>query len=113
MDIEDVVVNLCCGNQIVLGRTYSVGPYTPAVPDPDGYAWAVMGRGGPAVLAFDAFEAARWFLMAEQGQLEGCEGPIRLSANVSGGDEALRYWFSICDMWLETRRRSLSTRRSA
>jgi len=109
-ELEEVLVRLCRG-AVVLGPRYSVGPYTPAVPDPDGYSWCVMDRGGPIVLAFDAFEAARYFIEAEltDEPWEG-ESPIRLKpdAEVAAmrGEESLREWFYRCDLWLEMRRKT-------
>lgn len=64
--VQDVAVSLLARG-VVLGRRFSLGAYTPAVPGDDDPDWAVVGRTGVAYLAHDAFEAARWFCRLESG----------------------------------------------
>lgn len=58
--------------RVCLGDAWSVGPWTPAVPD--GFAFAVKDlQGAPHFLARDAFEAAAFYLdpeVADQGPIE-------------------------------------------
>lgn len=112
-DLERLVVRLCRG-LTAQGRRYTAGPYTPAVPDPDGYAWAVTDRtGAPVVLAYDAWEAGRWLLLCEAGTIDaaGSAVPIRLPTDAEAAavaresSESLAYWFSLCDAWLTIQRR--------
>lgn len=117
-DLEALVVALCRG-EVARGRRYSAGPHTPAVPDAAGYAWAVTDRAGAAVvLAYDAWEAARWFLLCEAGTIDatGSALPIRLPTDQEAAavaretSESLAYWFSLCDAWLAIRRRQKKVR---
>lgn len=111
LQLEDVLVRLCRG-QVVLTRSYSAGPYTPAVADPSGYSWCVMDRGGPVVLAYDAFETARWLLLCERGVVDaaGSVRPIRLPSDEEQAatrretDESLQRWRDRCDAWLAYQR---------
>ncbi len=107
LHLEDIVTRLCRG-LIVLGRTHTVGPYTPAVPDPQGYTWCVMDQGGPVVLAFDAWEAACWFCRAERWPLEGYPVPLRLAQEDEDDrerrSELFERWRDRLDAWLIYRR---------
>lgn len=87
-DLTDVCAALCRG-RVVLGIRCSVGPYTPAVDSP--FGWAVLDlRGAPITLAHDAFEAARDFVDFEsddgtnlRGRLEICgeSGPREIPSD--------------------------------
>lgn len=112
-DLDRLVVRLCRG-LTAQGRRYTVGASTPAVSDAAGYAWAVTDRAGAAVvLAYDAWEAARWFLLCEAGTIDaaGSALPIRLPTDAEAAavaresSESLAYWFSLCDQWIAIRRR--------
>jgi hypothetical protein len=73
--VASVCERIAGGAPLVWGE-FSVGPWTPAVPD--GWSWAVLDKAGaPVLLAHDAFEAARHFCRL-------CDGDIDTSENVGG-----------------------------
>jgi hypothetical protein len=87
----------------VLGSRASVGAWTPAVSD--AWDWAVLDyRGAPLFLARDAYSAARYYLLREEGPLPDREVeaemtyPLRQSSDAYLAD--LRRW----DEWFYTYR---------
>jgi hypothetical protein len=78
--VATVCERIVGGAPMVYGE-FSVGPWTPAVPD--GFDWAVLDKtGAPLLLAHDAFEAARHFCRLVEGSAttdDNVGGPYRLA----------------------------------
>lgn len=81
--VNAVAVQMFRRGAVLGARGFSVGRWTPALRS--SYEWVIHNlQGSPLVLAYDAFEAARWFCDFESGRLPAppaSEAPIRIASD--------------------------------